>query len=262
MASLKEIVAMVAAFCALVSPVHAADQPSSGVRPLKALLLASGGYHDYAQLAPLLDTKLSQLVNVKFDVDMDESLSRLKNKDFARSYDVIVYDVCHVNTDSAILENAIRATRNGKPAVFIHCAVPAFRQSPLLHEWENFAGERSKTHTYMGAFGAQKVYVNHPVTMQWPNDWTTSYDELYDTNELIAGSLPLLVTASPKNGSIHTVAWIQTFGKGRVFGTALGHDMRTSATPAYLQLLANGLLWACDKLGEDGNPKPGYAAAK
>ena len=131
-----------------------------------------------------------------------------------------------------------------------------------MHEWENFAGERSKTHNYMGAFGARKLFVTNPITKQWPDDWTTSYDELYDTKELIAGAQPLLVTTSPKDGSFQTVAWTQTYGKGRVFGTALGHDMRTSASPAYLQLLANGLLWACDKLGEDGNPKAGYAAAK
>ena len=81
----------------------------SAPRPLKALFLASGGYHDYAQLTPYLETKLSEMVNVKFDVDMDSSFSRLKNKDFARGYDVIVYDVCQVNTDSAVLENAIKA---------------------------------------------------------------------------------------------------------------------------------------------------------
>src|SRR5262245_23089650 len=73
----------------LVSHAQAADQKAA--RPLKALLLASGGYHDYAQLAPFLTTKLSEMINVKFDVDTDESLSRLKNKNFARDYDVIVY---------------------------------------------------------------------------------------------------------------------------------------------------------------------------
>ena len=30
----------------------------------------------------------------------------------------------------------------------------------------------------------------------------------------------------------------------------------------FLRLLANGLLWACDKLGEDGKPKEGYGGTK
>jgi hypothetical protein len=28
--------------------------------------------------------------------------------------------------------------------------------------------------------------------------------------------------------------------------------------PVYLDMLTRGLLWACDKLDESGNPKPGY----
>ena len=55
------------------------------------------------------------------------------------------------------------------------------------------------------------------------------------------------------------MAWEHTVGKGRVFGTTLGHDMKTTADPHYLQLLANGLLWSCDKLDDDGNRKPGFA---
>jgi hypothetical protein len=29
--------------------------------------------------------------------------------------------------------------------------------------------------------------------------------------------------------------------------------------PEYHRLLANGLLWACGKLGDDGKPREGYA---
>ena len=43
-----------------------------------------------------------------------------------------------------------------------------------------------------------------------------------------------------------------------IFGTTLGHDMKTGADPDYHKLLAYGLLWACDKLGADGKPLPGY----
>jgi hypothetical protein len=30
----------------------------------------------------------------------------------------------------------------------------------------------------------------------------------------------------------------------------------------YLDLVARGLLWACDKLDENGQPKPGYGPVK
>jgi len=35
--------------------------------------------------------------------------------------------------------------------------------------------------------------------------------------------------------------------------------MKTAGSPDYLQLLANGLLWTCNKLGEDGKAVAGYA---
>jgi hypothetical protein len=30
----------------------------------------------------------------------------------------------------------------------------------------------------------------------------------------------------------------------------------------FLDLVSRGLLWACDKLTDEGKPKPGYAAGK
>ena len=60
------------------------------------------------------------------------------------------------------------------------------------------------------------------------------------------------------------VAWVNTYGpqKTRIFGTTLGHDMKTGGDPAYPQLLASGILWSCSKLGEDGHPLQGYGAKK
>ena len=37
-----------------------------------------------------------------------------------------------------------------------------------------------------------------------------------------------------------------------------GHSNTTMESPVYLDLVTRGLLWACDKLNEDGTPKAGY----
>jgi type 1 glutamine amidotransferase len=55
------------------------------------------------------------------------------------------------------------------------------------------------------------------------------------------------------------LSWTYQFGRGRVFATTLGHDMNTASAPEYLQLVANGLLWACGKLEPDGKPAAGYS---
>jgi type 1 glutamine amidotransferase len=56
------------------------------------------------------------------------------------------------------------------------------------------------------------------------------------------------------------VSWTSSYGKGRVFATTLGHDMKTASLPTYQRLLADGLLWACGKRGDDGEPAAGYGA--
>ena len=86
-------------------------------------------------------------------------------------------------------------------------------------------------------------------------------DEMYNTVKMMPPATPLLQAKSPATGKIHTVAWINHFGKARIFGTTLGHDMKTGGDADYHRLLAYGLLWACDKLGDDGKPAPGFAGS-
>ena len=92
-----------------------------------------------------------------------------------------------------------------------------------------------------------------------PNDWKTAGDELYQTISIDPKSQQLLKAKSPRDGREHVVCWTYQYGQGRVFATTLGHDMQTAGTPDYLRLLANGLLWTCNKLGEDGKAVAGYA---
>jgi len=103
-----------------------------------------------------------------------------------------------------------------------------------------------------------KLDRDDPITRFFPDEWKTPGDELYQTISIEPQSHPLLKAKSPVDGREHVVGWTRTFGRGRVFATTLGHDMKTAGSPDYLQLLANGLLWACGKLGEDGKPLAGY----
>ena len=229
------------------------------VKPLQALFVTGGGYHDYKKLAPYLTTNLPQNVNATFDVQF--GLDALRDPKFADKYDVVVYDMCNDEVPDDVLENALQSVRNGKPSVMIHCAVHAFRRSPKIREWETCCGMRSKVHDPYGPFTVTKLDEESPITKQFPNDWKTPGDELYQTISIDPKSHQLLKAKSPKTGKEHIVCWTYQYGQGRVFATTLGHDMKTVTTPEYLRLLANGLLWSCDKLEKTGEPKPGYAAA-
>ena len=235
----------------------ASGPASPSVAALKALFLTGGGYHDYKKLAPHLTTSLSELLNAQFTTAFD--LNPLTNTAFADPYDVVIYDLCFDEAPDALLENAMRAARNGKPSVMIHCAVHAFRRSAKVREWESFCGLRSKVHDPYGPFTVVKLDPDDPITRFFPAEWKTPGDELYQMISIDPRSHAILKAKSPQNGGEHVVGWTYQFGRGRVFATTLGHDMKTAGSPDYLRLLANGLLWTCNKLGDDGKAVAGYA---
>ena len=141
----------VASLFLLPLSLHAAETKA----PLKALFVTGGGYHDYKKLAPFLTSNLAQIVNVTFDVKF--GLEALRDPKFADNYDAVVYDMCDDEAPDEVLENALQATRKGKPAVLIHCAVHAFRRSPKIREWETCCGMRSKVHDPFGPFTVTKL---------------------------------------------------------------------------------------------------------
>lgn len=215
---------------------------------IKALMITGGGYHDYEKLVPFLTNQLGRLAKATFDVKF--GLETLKNPKFAEGYDIVVYDVCDDEAPDQSLLNALEATRQGKPAVMIHCAVHAFRRSPKIADWEKCCGMRSKVHDRYGPFEIAKLDPKSAITQFLPDHWRTDGDELYQTIAIDPESRQLLKAKSPQDGREHIVCWTYQFGKGRVFATTLGHDMKTTSTPEYLRLVSNGLLWACGKLEE------------
>ena len=247
--------------CPLLSLTHttgAEPSSSSSKPPLKVLFLTGGGYHDYQKLAPHLTTQLHERIAADFTVEF--GLKVLSDPKFADPYDAVIYDVCDDEAPDAFLEHALQSVRGGKPAVMIHCAVHAFRRSPKISEWETCCGMRSKVHDPFGPFTVRRLDPESPITKQFPEEWKTAGDELYQTISIDPKSHALLKAKSPRDGRDHVVCWTYQFGQGRVFATTLGHDMTTAGTPEYLRLVANGLLWSCGHLAPDGSPVTGYSA--
>jgi type 1 glutamine amidotransferase len=93
----------------------------------------------------------------------------------------------------------------------------------------------------------------------FPLAWQHDPDELYEIVKVWPNCTPLAESITPKKETDrHPSIWVNTYGKARVFGTTLGHGNETMQRPEYLDLVTRGLLWACDKLDDEGKPKPGY----
>ena len=142
--------------------------------------------------------------------------------------------------------------------IIIHGALHSFRElNAERNAYCQAIGLTSTAHDKARQISTQKL-ADHPLTRFWPAAWNTESDELYQNIKLWPSATGLLSAYSPQSKKDHVVAWINRYGKGRVFGTTLGHGKPTTDMESYHRLLANGLLWICDKLDDNGQPKPGY----
>jgi hypothetical protein len=245
---------------------------------LKAVMYVGGCCHDYKKIPLLLSEKIGALASVNIDVKLmntaEEMATEFKGPKFGEGYDVIIYDICFGEKwKDGDYDAALRVASEGKPAVFVHCAMHTYRaprdtkaadfkERDLIvdQKWHALVGMDTRVHDkYVGFFTVKVAAAkDHPILKSFPDDWKTAGDEMYNTVKMMATATPLLQATSPASGKVHTIAWTNQYGNARVFGTTLGHDTKTCEDPDYHKLLAAGLLWACDKLDPDGKPLPGY----
>ncbi len=119
----------------------------------------------------------------------------------------------------------------------------------------------SYSHEKHRPLAVKSVAADHPVMQGFRGVWKTPNGELYKIAKLWPDCQPLATAYGEDTKKDHVCVWTNTYGRGRTFGTTIGHHNETMSEEAYLDLVARGLLWACDKLGEDGKPKPGYEGA-
>jgi type 1 glutamine amidotransferase len=248
--------------CSAEEPKAAAAD--AGGPKLKVLYITGGKYHDYQKLTPIITDGIKKHANVDIDVKWD--LDCMRDKNLGDGYDAIVYNICFAGdekkatlppeADPELIANALRISREGKPTVMIHCSMHTFMASD---DWTECCGQRTRHHDKFKPFATEKVTADHPIVKHFPDDWSTPGDELYQTLIFPESSVPLLRSVGKdERGNQSIVCWTHKYGDGQVFGTTLGHDTKTVEQDAYQRLLADGLLWACGKLDDEGNPKPGY----
>jgi type 1 glutamine amidotransferase len=141
--------------------------------------------------------------------------------------------------------------------VVIHCTIHSYRKAST-DEWRKCLGVSSYNHEVGRSFKVININPEHPIMKGFPETWQDpSKDELYRIVKVWPNCVPLAKGIGVTN-SENCCVWANTYGKARVFGTTLGHDDVTMASPTYLDLVTRGLLWACDKLDDSGKPKDGY----
>ena len=234
---------------ASISTTLAADS----AKPLRALLITGGCCHNYKLQSEALTNAVGKLATVEWTVVNEggngtkAEIPLYSKPGWAKGYDVVIHNECFADTTNhQYIRQITSAHRAGVPAVVIHCAMHTYRGTDI-DDWREFLGVTSRRHDHQSRYPVKRA-ADHPIVKGIPDDWKTPMDELYVIEKLWPNAKALATSVSEKDGQTYPVAWINQYGKARVFGTTYGHSDDTFGDPVFLEYLSRGVLWAAGRL--------------
>ncbi|MFT5527509.1 MAG: putative membrane-bound dehydrogenase-like protein, partial [Pirellulaceae bacterium] len=237
----------------ILNRAHAID-PNQ--KPIRALLITGGCCHDYTNQKEIITQGISARARVTWTViqqggsTTDTKISIYENRDWAKDFDIVVHNECFAGvTDPLWTERVLKPHKDGLPGIVIHCAMHSYRDK--TDEWFKFCGVTSHRHGAHYSYKVENINKKHPIMDGFGDTWDTPQGELYLISKLWDKTTPLAQSTSRDTKKNEVCVWTNEYGKGRVFGTTIGHHNETMMTPQYLNMLTRGFLWSLDKLDED-----------
>jgi uncharacterized protein len=252
---------LLACLCAAATPAAAQE-----TRPIRALYVTGGGFHDFVAQEKIVPPGISARTNIVWTIDRtaDTSTARLiarhENTRWADEFDVVVYNMSFsFVVDPKWIERIAYAHRDkGVAAVILHGATHSYRRS-TTDAWRELMGAASMRHDTQREFPRlERLVADNPIVKSLPKEWGPGSDELYNIDRTWPTTTPLVQAWSIQGETHHPVVWTNTSGKAKVFVTTMGHTNRTMSDAVYLDLVTRGLLWTVGKLAPDGTPVAGY----
>ena len=231
---------------------------------LRALIITgqNTASHDWRTTTPALRKMLED--TGRFEVRVTEEF-RGAGPETLAPYDVVIvnyYDARKPElrwgdrTDKAFLDYVA----SGKGLVFYHFTLAAFDgwtefEKLSAGNWRPNFGHHSARHD----FTVKLQDADHPITRGMKASFPQPNDELYaNLKWQPEGSFHVLATAwdehslykpgekqpLPGTGINQPMLWTLQPGKGRVFVTALGHDVEAMKSPAFVGAFTRGAEWA------------------
>ncbi len=218
---------------------------AAGKRNEKRVLLLTGiDYpgHLWKETAPALAAELGRDTRLRVDVvETPEFLADPKLNEFA----TVVFHWMNWEKPApgeAARENFRRFVAGGKGLVMVHFACGAFPDWP---EFKKIAGRvydpKLPPHDPRGPYRVHLTDTKHPIT-RGMKDFDAD-DELYTC---LAGDTPIRVLATAKSkvtGKDEPMAFVLEYGKGRVFHSPLGHDVKALTLPGVAELFRRATAW-------------------
>ena len=224
---------------------------------IKVLILTGVSNHNWRATTPALRDILER--TGRFDARVNEEVRGDGLETFA-PYDVLLVNYNDYKQtagpwwDDRARESMLDFVRTGKGLVSYHASNNAFwgwqEYDKLVGgTWRDTAG-----HAPYHAYTVKIVDTEHPITKGLPASFAET-DELYHQLSL-QPNIHILATAwdDPKNcwkpgegcgtGKDEPLIWTLEYGVGRVFQTALGHDVKAMQGAGFQATLVRGTEWA------------------
>ncbi len=248
--------------CLALSALLIAQQPAAGPPKIQTLIITGQNGHDWRGTTPLLRKQLED--TGRFTARVTEEF-RGAGPETLAPYDLVVVNYYEQRkpelrwgerADSAFLE----FVRSGKGIVIYHFSVAAFDgwteyEKLCGGNWRPNNGHHSAAHDFKVEIKDADHAITRGLKMQFPQP----NDELYaNLRWQPVGQYHVLATAwdehalykgkakqpIPGDGLNHPMLWTTQEGKGRIFITALGHDIAAVQTPAFTTTFTRGAEWA------------------
>lgn len=230
--------------CTCVLLALACANPALATDVARVLLVTGLDYpgHHWWETAPVLVEALTNDARLRVDVLRDPY--RLDTADLGAYQAVFLHFMNWEKPDpnAAARENLRRFVERGGGLVMIHFACGAFGNWP---EFRNLAGrvyDRTNTHDPRGPFTVTVTNSRHPITRGLGSFGVD--DELYIC---LTGEKPIELLATARSTITkrdHPMAFVHTYGRGRVFQSPLGHDVKALRSGRTLDLIRQGTVWA------------------
>jgi type 1 glutamine amidotransferase len=256
--------------------------PAAAAAPINVLIIDGQNFHKWAETSPIIKEMLEKTGKFKVDILTSPPKGAAKEAwdkfkpDFTK-YAVVLSNYSGDAWPEAVQKDFEKFVADGGGFVAYHFAVAGFEKWDAFNKmigigWRagganfgegvyiNAEGKTMKRakgegtgsgHPAAHLFDCTVRDAGSPITKGLPEKWTHAKDELYASLRGPVGDIHILVTAfAPKGprdgqtGENEPIAWTNTFSKGRIFVSVLGHEKDETRYPDTAILLMRGVEWA------------------